>query len=222
MALAPAQYPRPGSDVLTSLCALCRLLLHDRAAFDDRYLGALGELLPAGHPLHQAPGIALDLLDVVLGAVLAGEGPERTEAACQECGERCAGAGLPDDVYPVVGRAVARAARDLAGESWSAATSSGWAAVHLWVVDHLGAGASRARRRGEVWRPFPELAPSRTDGSRTDGIGDPWGVTEFLAVPGPAGSGASAEWALLEWAAGQAPPEGADHRWGRTVASGES
>jgi hypothetical protein len=222
MVLPPAQHHRPGPDVLTSLYTSCRGLLHDRAAFDDRYLRALGELLPAGHPVHEARGTALELLDVVLRALLEGESPERVEKACRACGERCATAGLPDDVYPAVGRAVAWAARDVAGGAWSASMSSGWVALHLWVVGEFEAGASRVRMRGEVWGSFPEFAPPESPSlgsappataipefapAQTPSLGS---VSSGFASAEPAdaqgGSGAAQVWALLERLAQPTPP----------------
>lgn len=163
---------RPGLDVLHSLQVSCRVLLHDRAVFDDQYLVALGGLLPPRHPLLEAPALALDLLDVVLRAVLSGEGADGAEAESWACGARCAAFGLPDDAYPAVGRAVARAAREVAGDSWSSPMSSGWAAIHLWLVGHFVAGAAESRARGDV-------------GSGGEGGHDPAAV-EASADPAPA------------------------------------
>jgi hypothetical protein len=182
-----ADRQRPDPEVLRFLEDLCRFLLHDRAAFDDRYLVELYGLLPPDHPLRGVPGLALDLLDVVLRAVLSGESAEVTEAECRECGERCGLAGLTDDSFAATGRALVRVAREATGESWTASMSSGWAAVRVWVGAHLNLGAALARARtcGEVWSTFPELAPSAEP------------ATVDLAL-----SETAAEWALLERAAG--------------------
>lgn len=185
--LEPTGYQRPDLDVLRSLDEPCRLLLHDRAAFDDHYLTVLDGVLPGDHPLRAVPGLALELLDVVLSAVLSGQTPEWTEAECRECGARCADAGLPDDSFAAVGRSLAWAAREAAGEAWTAAMSSGWVAVQLWVVPQLVLGAARARARGEGWFTFPELAPAAGAPAVAGGVVD---------LP------ARSEWDLLERAAG--------------------
>lgn len=195
---------RPTPAVLKELEPSCRALLVDRATFDDRYLIALGSLLPDGHPLRQVPGAALDLLDVLMRAAVSGDSPERVEAECQECGARCATVGLPDDTFPAIGRAASRAAREVVGESWSSALSSGWAALHVWVVEHLTAGASRGRSRAHVWQPFPEPDLSKPQ------PGQSWGEGEGEAF-GPSvashSASAAAEWALLEQAARTAAPD---------------
>jgi len=193
------QHHRPARDVLRSLHEPCRLLLHDRAAFDDHYLAVLDGVLPADHRLRAVPGLALELLDVVLAAVLSGQTPEGTEAECRECGARCAEAGLADDSFTAVGRALAWAARESAGEAWTAAMSSGWVAVQFWVVPQLALGAAQARARDEGWSPFPELVPP--PGVPADGETS---ATVGAAGAGSAGSPGSAgsEWDLLERAAG--------------------
>jgi hypothetical protein len=187
------EYYRPERDVLRSLHEPCRLLLHDRAAFDDHYLAVLDGVLPFDHPLRAVPGLALELLDVVLTAVLSGQTPEGTESECRECGARCAEAGLPDDSFTAVGRSLAWAARESAGETWTAAMSSGWVAVQLWVVPQLALGAALARARDEGWHAFPELAPP--PGGPADGA-----TSAAFGTPGAAAAGS--EWDLLERAAG--------------------
>jgi hypothetical protein len=185
---------RPDPAVLRSLDGPCRLLLHDRAAFDDHYLSVLDSVLPGWHLLREAPGLALEVMDVVLRAVLSGQSPDSTEAECSACGERCADAGLPDDVFVAVGRALVWTAREAAGEAWTAAMSSGWVAVQLWVQPHLMAGAARARvragARGEVWHSFPELAPTPGGAAAAD--------SPRPTAPPPAPADAATEWSLLD------------------------
>jgi hypothetical protein len=186
---------RPEPGVLEALEPSCRILLRDRELLDNQFLTALGGLLAEGHPLRQYPGAALDLLDVVLRTILSGDPPQRIEDECQECGMRCAVMGLPDDTFPAVGRAIARAAREVAADAWTSTTSSGWAAVHVWVVEHFTAGAVRARSQGKVWHPFPELAPSETSAPDT-------APQETVSR--------DSEWDLLEQAAGRGGQHGDD------------
>ena len=134
------EHHRPTLEVLRLLARQCRFLLPDRAAFDDQYLAALGGALPAEHPLRAEPDLALELVDVVLHAVLSGQPLGDTEAECHQFGERCAAAGLPDDSFNGMGRALAWAARESAGEAWTSAMSSGWVAVQLWVIPQLIGG----------------------------------------------------------------------------------
>ena len=194
---------RPAPGVLGALESSCRVLLQDRALLDHRFLAALGSSLPEQHPLRRVPGAALDLLDVLLRAVLSGDPPESTESECQECGARCVAVGLPDDTFPAVARAAARVAREIAGDLWTSGTSSGWAAVHVWVVENLTFGASRGRAQAQAQfqgRPSAE-GPGR------DGPGD--------------ASPRASEWELLERAAGMRArpspgrPPGSDGGHGR-------
>lgn len=203
-------------DVLRPLRESQQILLQDKAFLEDRYLTALGGMLPAGHPLLISPEIALDLLYVILRAALAAQPPEEAEAECQACGERCAAAGLPDDSYTAVGRAVARAARDVVGDAWNSTMSSGWAAVHLWVLEQFSLGASLGRARGERWRSFPALAPSHATPPGGPALAP--GSSDRYLVPGshpppPPSTGHSANysassgsvWEALEQTAGTRP-----------------
>ena len=199
---------RPGDDVLRPLRHICRRVMTDRAGLDRRYLAALADLLPPPHPLRRTPAAALDCLDAVLAAVLDEGSAESAEARALVCGERCALAGVDDAAYPAAVRAVTRAVREGVGELWDSSLSSGWAAVHVWLVAQLLAGAVRARSRGTAWSSFPELAPPGVGASGAPPTGAT-GATGPSGVTGDAGAltvgAVEDEWAALERAAGRRP-----------------
>jgi hypothetical protein len=126
----------------------------------------LRSLVSRGHPLDPATGsrVGAELVDAVLRSVASGAEVSEVEAHWRDLGAQRASRGFPDDGYPAVGRALVRTVRDVSGDAWTSSLSSGWSALHLWMVGQLCAGAGRARSAGQVWQPFPELAPSRRNG----------------------------------------------------------
>jgi hypothetical protein len=109
----------------------------------------MAELVPPGHPLRSAavpvPDLAVAVLDPVRDPERYGGALDHLESRWQQLGAWAAEVGLPDDACHHLVRAVARAARDVSGEDWDSASSSGWAALQLWIQAHLDAGVQQVR-----------------------------------------------------------------------------
>ena len=139
---------RPNPETLRELRQSCETVLASDAfgvTFDER----LAELVTPGHRLRSpdvpARELAVALLDPVRDPDRYGGGLEHVEARWQQLGAWVADLGMPEDACHQLVRAVARAARDVSGEDWDSASSSGWAALQLWMQAHLDAGAEHRR-----------------------------------------------------------------------------
>jgi hypothetical protein len=71
--------------------------------------------------------------------------PSVIEGRWQDLGARPELAAYAADGFAQVGHALVRAVRDLSGDEWSSALSSGWMAFHVWMAQHLAAGAAAAQ-----------------------------------------------------------------------------
>jgi hypothetical protein len=135
---------RPSAETLYDLRLACDAVV-SHSAFGVTFLRRLAGLVPPTHPLLAEEMPATDLAVAVLDPVRAperyGGSLEYVEARWQQLGAWLAELGMPDDACAALVRAVARAARDVSGDDWSSATSSGWSALQLWMLAHLTAGA---------------------------------------------------------------------------------
>jgi hypothetical protein len=157
--LPPARH-RPPPELLDELRGVCSHWLDRPGEFDlhfDVNLSALVRL----PDLTTAEGLTIcrELAHAVVLSLAAGDDVDTVEARWRDLGTVHAAHDFPDEGYSAVGRALVRTARDLAGEGWGVELSSGLAALHLWMVGHLTAGASRGRAvagSGWGWAPGPE------------------------------------------------------------------
>jgi hypothetical protein len=159
---------RPAADTLRELRLSCESVLAN-AEFGNTFGDRMAELVPSGHPLRSnvvpVRDLAVAVLDPVRDPGRYGGGLDHVESRWRQLGAWVAEVGLPDDACHHLVRAVARAARDVSGEDWDSASSSGWAALQMWMRAHLDAGVQQVR--GPVVPRLPSPAgPERSAGSQ--------------------------------------------------------
>ncbi|HEY6793646.1 MAG TPA: hypothetical protein VI248_03070 [Kineosporiaceae bacterium] len=149
---------RPAAETLHELRLSCAWVLAS-ADFGSTLGDRMAELVPSGHPLRSeavpVQELAVAVLDPVRDPERYGGALDFVESRWQQLGAWAAEVGLPDDACHHLVRAVARAARDVSGEDWDSAASSGWAALQLWMQAHLVAGVQQVRRVGAPAVPGP-------------------------------------------------------------------
>jgi hypothetical protein len=128
---------RPDPQTARLVLASCRGLADREEELADRFAAHLGPGVLSGD---LTPS---ELLHSILAAVTSTGDPALIELRWHELGARAAAVGVPAGFEPV-GRALVRAVRDLSDEGWSSSISSGWTAFHVWMAEHLTAGAIAA------------------------------------------------------------------------------
>jgi hypothetical protein len=141
--LAQPEERRPAPGTLRDLRASCDVVLA-RGTFGSTIGARLSDLVPPDHPLlnPELPllDLAVALLDPVRDPERYGGAAEHVEARWQQLGAWLVEIGMPLDACHHVVRAIARTARDVSGEEWDSAASSGWAALQLWMQAALEVG----------------------------------------------------------------------------------
>ena len=142
------------------------------AGFGTTFGARIAELVPPGHLLRSeevpVEDLAVAVLDPVRDPERYGGALEHVEARWHQLGAWVADLGMPPDACHHLVRALARTARDVSGEEWDSAASSGWAALQMWMQAHLDAGAA------EVHGPAPAVtAPAAPADSYPQGYPHP-------------------------------------------------
>jgi hypothetical protein len=187
---------RPTAETLRELRFSCQSVLSS-TGFGPTLGARIADLVPSGHPLRSdgvpVEDLAVAVLDPIRDPERYGGALENVEARWHQLGAWVAELGMPGDSCHHLVRAVARTARDVSGDDWDSAASSGWAALQLWMQVHLDAGAAQ----GRAGAPQSPAEASQPDG---------WPVDEAPA-------GAAPEPAL---AVAEAPAPAAAARPGRS------
>ena len=186
---------RPTADTLRDLRLACDTVL-SVPTFGRTFLDRVADLVPPDHPL-RAPEVptedlAVAVLDPVRDPDRYGGALDHVEARWQQLGAWIADLGMPNDACHHLVRAVARTARDVSGEDWDSAASSGWAALQLWMEANLETGAAR-RRSAPVAAPGEAPVPDGPPRAAPAGGPITGGPTpEATAVPTRAGGAGAA------------------------------
>jgi len=154
---------RPAAETVDALRMSCDAVLA-RGAFASTFEARMADLVPPDDPL-RSPEIplaelAVAVLDPVRDPDRYGGALDHVEARWQQLGAWLADLGMPDESCHHLVRAVARAARDVSGEEWDSTASSAWAALQLWMQDHLGAGVEQVRGPAPASAPAPPGGPA--------------------------------------------------------------
>jgi hypothetical protein len=187
---------RPDQETARLVLSSCRSLADREAELTERFCLHLDRVTgagPVGNGSHGAvrggrvPGVGLtpaELLRSILSAVTSTADPAVIERRWQELGARAAQAGATGDGFAPVGQALVRAVRDLSGDAWSSSISSGWTAFHVWMAEHLSAGALAADvvAAGGVYPP--ERTSDQSESSSATSQSDASSATGGLP-PGP-------------------------------------
>jgi hypothetical protein len=163
---------RPAAETLRDLRLSCDFVLASDG-FADTFGDRVAELVPPDHLLRSAEipveELAVAVLDPVRDPERYGGSLDHVEARWQQLGAWVAALGMPDDTCHHLVRAVARAARDVSGEDWDSAASSGWAALQMWMQASLDAGVEQshadAAAAPEAWydQPSPRQGERQPD-----------------------------------------------------------
>jgi hypothetical protein len=139
---------RPNADTVRELRQACGSVLAN-VDFAGSFAVRVAEQVRSDHPLRSnripTEDLAVAILDPMRDPDRYGGAPEHVEARWQQLGAWVAELGMPSDSCHHLVRAVARTARDVSGDDWDCAASSGWAALQLWMEASLLVGVAQGR-----------------------------------------------------------------------------
>jgi hypothetical protein len=153
---------RADAQSLAAVHLSCLVLAEQPDRFEAVLSAQLRESL--GHERQVGPALTrlgVDVAGAVLSSITSTAHAATLESYWQSVGSRYAAQSPGDDIFPAVFQALVRTARELCVDDWSSALSSDWAAMRLWVLEHLTAGADRSRALGAPLRVVTE--PDRPD-----------------------------------------------------------
>ena len=135
---------RPGQQLLDLVNASCAAVSHDPVELARRFYAHLFTLAPQVRGLFPADlePQSERLCRALLDAMAATADPQSFEQQLVRMGARhYQDYGVRATAYPLVGRALVAAVRDVAGSGWSSQTCAAWVAVYEWLAWHMVRGA---------------------------------------------------------------------------------
>ena len=145
---------RPGPRLLELVTASCQAVSHDPVALARGFYEHLFALAPHVRGMfptdmtHQTERLCRALLAAIAAASAAD--PARFEQQLAHMGAaHYLDYGVRTGDYPLVGRALVAAVRDVAGAAWSSQTCAAWVACYEWLAWHMVRGAINAGDQAE-------------------------------------------------------------------------
>jgi hemoglobin-like flavoprotein len=163
-ASAVGQWRRPGPELVEAVRRSCREVADHPIRLAESFYYHLFRLAPAVRPMFPADlGPQTDkLCRALLHAMSNLDRPGPFEEQLARLGAIHHRAhGVKAAHYPVVGRALVGAVRDVASVTWSPSTCAAWVAIYEWLAWHMIRGAAGAGDQSELPAGFADAAQIR-------------------------------------------------------------
>ena len=169
MSFTPSWTHRPDAETLASVRRMCARLMQQPDLFAETFRDNFALASTGGPRPDPATGeAAVQLAETVVSLIVMGSDPEDPDSVWPSAAGGRAARLPSEDLITVVVKSLVRSVRDVLGDEWSSATGSQWAAMQMWLVPQLTAGAYQARAAG-LAAPLA-VAPSAAH----DVPGEPW------------------------------------------------